>query len=41
MSIDPETQSVVDNGAAKIDYYYTWIDTVMKHEVCDWPWFSE
>jgi hypothetical protein len=41
MSIDPETQSVVDNGAAKIDYYYPWIDIVMKQEVCDWPWFSE
>ena len=41
MSIDPETQSVIDNGAAKIDYYYPWIDTIMKQEVCGWPWFAE
>ena len=41
MSMDAESNAILDNGAAKIDYYYPWIDTIMKQEVCDWPWFSE
>jgi hypothetical protein len=41
MSMDHETNQIIDNGAARIDYFYDWIDSSMKEEVCDWPWFSE
>lgn len=39
-SADPISGQIIDNGAARLDFNYKWIDLIMSHEVCDWPWFE-
>lgn len=38
---DKLTNQIIDNGAARLDFYYEWIDKVIKEEdLCDWPWYT-
>ena len=39
--VDPNSGSVIDNGAMKVCHYYEWIDNIMKSKFCDWPWYEE
>lgn len=38
--IDPDSPRLIDNGAARVDYHYEWINKILSKEVCDWPWFK-
>jgi hypothetical protein len=38
---DQTTGQIIDNGAARLDFYYEWIDAALKSEnLCDWPWYT-
>lgn len=39
-STEPGSMEIIDSGAARIDYYYSWIDLILQKEVCGWPWFE-
>jgi hypothetical protein len=38
--LEEETNEIVDNGAARVDVQYKWIDSILSREVCNWPWFE-
>jgi hypothetical protein len=33
-------EGLLDNGAARVDYHYRWIEEIMVCEVDDWPWYN-
>jgi hypothetical protein len=38
---DQTTGQIIDNGAARLDFYYDWIDAALKSEqLSDWPWYT-
>lgn len=39
--IDPDAKCITDNGAARVDYHYKWIDEKLCLEFSDWPWFEK
>jgi hypothetical protein len=39
-NMDPQTGQIVDNGAARLDFHYKWIDIIMRGHFTDWPWYE-
>lgn len=38
--LDGDSNEILDNGAARVDVQYDWINQILSKEVCGWPWFE-